>query len=53
MSTLRFGYPSIVKLEGNELFAVFRCVEDAVSCIRYFVSATPTASSRQRYGLGC
>jgi sialidase-1 len=35
MSTLRFGYPSVVKLVNDEVFAVFWCVEDCVSNIRW------------------
>jgi sialidase-1 len=35
MSTLRFGCPSIAHLDGDALFAVFWCVEDGVSNIRW------------------
>jgi hypothetical protein len=35
MSTLRFGCPSIVQLTDRELLALFWCVEDCVSNIRW------------------
>ena len=36
MSTLRFGYPSVIRLENGEIAVVFWCVEDCVSNIRWF-----------------
>lgn len=35
MSTLRFGFPNVITLNDEELLAVFWCVEDAVSNIRW------------------
>ena len=36
MSTLRFGYPSVISLASREIFLVFWCVEDCVSNIRWY-----------------
>ncbi len=36
MSTLRFGFPSVIRLRNGEVFAVFWCVEDCVSNVRWF-----------------
>lgn len=36
MSTLRFGYPSVLRLRNGQIFVVFWCVEDGVSNIRWF-----------------
>ncbi|MCA9450189.1 MAG: exo-alpha-sialidase, partial [Candidatus Omnitrophica bacterium] len=36
LSTLKFGYPQITQLSDGDLFAVFWCVEDCVSNIRWF-----------------
>jgi hypothetical protein len=35
MSTLRFGYPSVIRRKSGELFVVFWCYEDAQLIIRY------------------
>ena len=35
MKNLRFGYPSLAKLPGGDVMAVFWCVEDCVSNIRW------------------
>ncbi len=36
MATLRFGCPSVLRLESGEVLAAFWCVEDCVSNIRWF-----------------
>lgn len=36
MSTLRFGFPSVVRLRSGDVFVVFWCVEDCVSNIRWY-----------------
>lgn len=35
MSTLRFGYPTVIQRKSGEVFAVFWCMEDAQLIIRY------------------
>ena len=36
MSSLRFGFPNLIRLANGDIFVVFWCVEDCVSNIRWF-----------------
>jgi len=35
MTTLQFGYPSVIKLSSGKVLVTFWCVEDAISSIRW------------------
>jgi sialidase-1 len=36
LSSLQFGYPSLLRLANSEIIIVFWCQENGIGCIRYF-----------------